>query len=320
MFARFYGPKKILTQFENCKELTQIASLLQELRNKKDELNTAGQKYGAQSTDFRKHEVIANLIVKLDEKIAEFNAKPFAQSDEKSADNKALPPAEKARIIELVKDLENIIRETHSKFYNTLMLSRNNYQDIYNGSVLLASYAATYGAASTVTTTTFGASLMTLLFAPPMYHSARSILGTENLMTHESAIISATKKKPTASIQILEGMMKSLAKIGVNFGLANNWNILPSPTAKPEFPDEYLCSITFEPMTDPVICTLDGRSYQRENITRWLEERKVAPNRVPLPAGQSVESVLITNRNLKDLIEAMQKDKPQDDIRLFQKK
>ena len=39
---------------------------------------------------------------------------------------------------------------------------------------------------------------------------------------------------------------------------------------------DYYCPISYEIMTDPVICS-DGTTYQRENIVRWLQTNNTSP-------------------------------------------
>ena len=64
-----------------------------------------------------------------------------------------------------------------------------------------------------------------------------------------------------------------------------------------EVPDEYICPITAEIMTDPVT-TLDGFTYERAAITEWLRTKDTSPK-----TGATLESkVLIPNYNLRSMI------------------
>ena len=49
-------------------------------------------------------------------------------------------------------------------------------------------------------------------------------------------------------------------------------------------PDEYICPITSEIMTDPVT-TLDGFTYERAAITEWLRTKDISPK-----TGATLES------------------------------
>ncbi|EKX45487.1 hypothetical protein GUITHDRAFT_53147, partial [Guillardia theta CCMP2712] len=43
-----------------------------------------------------------------------------------------------------------------------------------------------------------------------------------------------------------------------------------------EHPADFLCPISMEVMKDPVIA-MDGHSYERQNIERWLEDHNTSP-------------------------------------------
>ena len=64
-----------------------------------------------------------------------------------------------------------------------------------------------------------------------------------------------------------------------------------------EVPDDYVCPITSEIMTDPV-STLDGFTYEREAITEWLRTKDTSPN-----TGAKLESkTLIPNLMARSMI------------------
>ena len=64
-----------------------------------------------------------------------------------------------------------------------------------------------------------------------------------------------------------------------------------------EVPDEYICPITAEIMTDPV-STLDGFTYERAAITEWLRTKDTSPK-----TGATLESKkLIPNHSLRSMI------------------
>ena len=64
-------------------------------------------------------------------------------------------------------------------------------------------------------------------------------------------------------------------------------------------PDEYICPITAEIMTDPV-STLDGFIYERAAITEWLRTKDTSPK-----TGAKLESkALIPNHTLRSVIRA----------------
>ncbi|KAM4697891.1 WD repeat, SAM and U-box domain-containing protein 1 [Rhinophrynus dorsalis] len=65
-------------------------------------------------------------------------------------------------------------------------------------------------------------------------------------------------------------------------------------TGSSEIPDEFMCPITWEVMTDPVIAS-DGYSYERKAIENWISTKRTSPmTNLPL------ENLLLTpNRTLK---------------------
>eukprot|EP00964_Phaeocystis_antarctica_P109730 scaffold74165_cov64-Phaeocystis_antarctica.AAC.4 len=70
-------------------------------------------------------------------------------------------------------------------------------------------------------------------------------------------------------------------------------------SAVAEVPDDYICPITAEIMTDPV-STADGFTYEREAITEWLRTKDTSPS-----TGAKLESkALIPNHLVRSLLRA----------------
>ena len=64
-----------------------------------------------------------------------------------------------------------------------------------------------------------------------------------------------------------------------------------------EVPDDYICPITAEIMTDPV-STMDGFTYERTAITEWLRTNNTSPS-----TGAALESkTVIPNLSLRSMI------------------
>ena len=64
-------------------------------------------------------------------------------------------------------------------------------------------------------------------------------------------------------------------------------------------PDDFICPITAEIMTDPV-STLDGFTYERAAITEWLRTKDISPK-----TGATLESkALIPNHLVRGMIRA----------------
>lgn len=68
-------------------------------------------------------------------------------------------------------------------------------------------------------------------------------------------------------------------------------------------PDPFLCPITLEVMTDPVMDP-EGNTFERSAIMEWLQMKNISPiSRNPVRVDQ-----LVPNRNLKALIQEFQSD------------
>ena len=60
--------------------------------------------------------------------------------------------------------------------------------------------------------------------------------------------------------------------------------------------DSLCCPITLSVMSDPVICTGDGHTYERDAIVNWLKDHDTSPLSGE-PMGQGC--MLIPNRALR---------------------
>ena len=70
-------------------------------------------------------------------------------------------------------------------------------------------------------------------------------------------------------------------------------------SAAAEVPDDYICPITTEIMTDPVSAS-DGFTYERAAITEWLRTKDTSPR-----TGATLESkALIPNLMARSMIRA----------------
>mmetsp|Transcript_29258 Transcript_29258/g.46704 ORF Transcript_29258/g.46704 Transcript_29258/m.46704 type:complete len:88 (+) Transcript_29258:930-1193(+) len=72
----------------------------------------------------------------------------------------------------------------------------------------------------------------------------------------------------------------------------------PMEEEEEEPPDAYLCPITDDIMTDPVVAE-DGKTYERSAIAQWFQNSDISPI---TQEKISNRSLLIPNQNLKKLI------------------
>ena len=63
-----------------------------------------------------------------------------------------------------------------------------------------------------------------------------------------------------------------------------------------DIPPDYLCPITYQLMTDPVIA-LDGHSYEREAIRQWFAQGEVITS--PLTNERLESDALTPNHTLR---------------------
>ncbi|EOD24121.1 hypothetical protein EMIHUDRAFT_238947, partial [Emiliania huxleyi CCMP1516] len=69
------------------------------------------------------------------------------------------------------------------------------------------------------------------------------------------------------------------------------------PEGEEEPPDDFVCPITTEVMSDPVMAA-DGHAYERTAIERWLASKSTSP----LTGGELEHSILVPNHMLRRMI------------------
>jgi hypothetical protein len=276
---------------ENYSALKQVPSLMQKLNKKKIQLITDAQSKGFASLDFRKAVIFTKLEDELNEKIDEFNQK--AQQTVVSQEE----------IIGLVKALTTIVVNYKKLFSNTLMSPRNHYRETANISTKISNYALSIGAASALSLGTLSTLLSLMIVTPKVDRLVRKKVGLSN--------------ENTASMQLVNDLIHGLRNLGNNLILEKNWfNKLEMIEIKVS--DSFYCPINLTIMQDPVILTLDGRTYERQAICKWLNEKGNSPfdRNTKLRLEQTLEDVLVPNRALKEMIEELKEHCPQffDDV------
>lgn len=66
-----------------------------------------------------------------------------------------------------------------------------------------------------------------------------------------------------------------------------------------------ICPITSEIMTEPVFCLIDGYTYEKVAIERWISDKGTSP----FTRSKVTMKDLVFNRNIKDLVELCNKNK-----------
>jgi len=81
--------------------------------------------------------------------------------------------------------------------------------------------------------------------------------------------------------------------------------------AEEEIPEDFICPVTQDIMTDPVIAQ-DGHTYERKNITEWVSKHGTSP----ITREQLSKDVIIPNRVLKTQIDQYLEKKGQSAVGL----
>ena len=105
------------------------------------------------------------------------------------------------------------------------------------------------------------------------------------------------------ALEVVADALEQLVAVGSEGGI--NGAAGPSEASKAaEAPDDYMCSITAEIMTDPV-STSDGFTYERAAITEWLRTKDTSPK-----TGATLESkALIPIHSLRSMIRAFNEER-----------
>lgn len=277
MFSGFWT-KVALTKFEKSELLVQPCQMIKKLRAKEIELKEMAELNGPQSDDYKKYEVIANLMLELNRAIGQFNRV--------EADSSV---TEVASTIRLVKKMHDIVEKTKKDHLDILMISRNNYRKNMNYFVYYGTMAGTLAATPALALTTLGKLVFLVGISTQISSKVTDVVGLSDTSPESFRLICLF------SI-LLNQMLKTFAKAKKNDENSENDGV-----------EEYLCPINATLMEEPVLCTLDGHTYEKEAIDKWLFEHRNSPmTRQKMKDNEAIANVLVLNRNLKSLIEKYQ--------------
>ncbi|MHB1949028.1 MAG: U-box domain-containing protein [Gammaproteobacteria bacterium] len=333
MFASFFAPAEpkdppILTRIQKLDELKQVLEQIGKLQQKETELEASSKELGVSSVDYAKYSVVSMLLLKLKEKINAFNEnklhrlpvalspltpkqigdkKPTPFSDRKES----VPPAVNevkeqktdklpdgstsnstlVEIILLSREMSMILKEFYSGYSDTLnTLRKPGLFSAQKSAVQVASFGAIGAAAAALSFSTMGTGAALLLAGPHLSNKTLELSGLAKPMTTTSMLI-------TTLIEMLE-------KTADNLELVLNLKAIKKSSLDTTHPEPFVCLITKELMKDPVICKLDGKTYERKAITEWLNKERTSPwNRTKMADEDTVEKVLTDNINLRHLLE-----------------
>lgn len=284
LFSRPLSPHALSSRFHTCKELESLGPELEKLRVQVNRLKNAAANQAISSLDFRKNLILSHLLAEIDEKIVAFNneEKDIVSNDEKN----------KASIITFIKEIAAIIQFTKNKFANTLNQPRDSTKAFLG---------------NTVSTLLYGGAVAGAFFtASPLVGCAGLYIA--NKVEDKTLKAVGLDDQTTTSIRVLNELFNVITQIGLNLNLSQYWN---QDVYIEEFPPEFCCLITQTELVDPVLCELDGQTYEEKAIRRWLEEHRSSPyNRVMMKEDQTVENVLIPNRALKSYLDRIREENP----------
>lgn len=283
-FSQPLSPHALSSRFHRCKELEGLHPELEKLRAQVNRLKSAAESQAISSLDYRKNLILSYLLAEIDGKIIAFNQEEQDITRDKDKN--------KASIIALIKAIAEVIQFTKNKFENTLSQPRDGTKAFLG---------------NTVSTLLYGSAVAGgFLTASPLACCAGLYLA--NKVEDKTLKLTGLDDQTTTSIRILNEISNVITKIGLNLNLATYWN---QTIYVDDFPPEFCCLITHGEVEDPVVCILDGITYERKAITAWLNEHRSSPyNREMMKEGQTIEEVLVTNRTLKNYLDRIREENP----------
>ncbi len=282
MFSYFSTPAAS-SRIEHCHELRQIVEQMKNLRDKVAALKLSADKLGAASIAYRKHRVMAALLGEIERQFAVFNGTATVVSD--------------AEILMFVQGMTNSIARFRAAYNPILAWPRDQNREIADASMSAGIYGVSLIAAAALPLANIGTLIAFFYAAPWLCGKARETSGLNN---HR-----------TACIRLLEEWQAVLHNLKTNLEMrvpiADRMHAAGSNIC----PEEYICPISQEIISEPYLCMLDGITYEHHLILQWLREHGTSPhNRVALEADQDPAGVLVLNRNLKTLIDGFKEQHP----------
>ncbi|MDA8562095.1 hypothetical protein N9L02_03150 [Gammaproteobacteria bacterium] len=288
MLSTFFKNTPTTTRFEKSELFKQTKYILTKIKYKEKELEQASKSNGSGTIDHNKYICLLNLNKQIDAAINNFNACNDASG------------SDEFETIDLTRTLIKLITFSLRENMDILQASRNNYRKNLSNAVYYGTFGATITAGTVISIGTLG-KLATLLYvAPTLSKTVHSSLGLNNLSSKSIRLINE-----------LESLLQN-----INIYLTKKQSLTGLEYCSDH--DYYTCPITQEIINDPVVCTLDGQSYERKAIEKWLTKKRTSPiNRCEIPEGKLVEDVLVKHYNYIHLLDKYIRDNPcQNEMKL----
>lgn len=282
MLPRFFNSEvKIQPQsrFQERVESKKIVGLIEKLRTKVYELKNSADDLGPDSLDYAKYKILSRLLFNFDHSIDDFNIK--------SSPSDSI--GESQDYINLLRELAEYIKEINQNRDRKDILSqfRNKDRDRARSALNVGVWGAV-GVAFVFSTLVAGASAFLVGSSVETIVDSRTDLN--NPLTQTCVLLNQL-------LHTLDLTIKNLILV-INLKQVDYDKINLSDE------DNMVCPITRELMDDPVVCVLDGYSYEKDALTKWLAQHRTSPmTRKPMKQEANVEDVMIQNRGLKHLID-----------------
>ncbi len=282
MFSLFHNTDakpQPLSRFTQKNEAKKIIGILKELQDKESELKKSSDLKGPDSLDYAKYKILSNLLNDINFSINNFNNK-LAASD--SVD-------ELQNFINLLRELAEHVKEVdqNRECKDTLSQFRNKDRENARTALSFGVWGA-IGAAFTFSGLALGASA--LLVGS----------GFDCLVDNKTDVYCPL---PQTRI-LLDQLLKVLDLTIKNLILTIKLSQLPNDKVKLSNEDNMICPITRELMDNPYICALDGYSYEKKELEKWLYQHRNSPmTRKPMKLDDKIEDIMIPNRQLKHIID-----------------
>lgn len=284
----FFHAKKVpLSRAENCIELQEVLVLIHQLHKKENELKKAAEKKGIASVDYKKHEVIARLVNKIDKQILAFNQNKKKESTDHTHD-----------ILILVRSLLETIVHVLNQENKILQLPRDSKHEKASLAVYYGAFGVTSAIGFSLLASSFGQLFTLAYLAPKMGQAAVEKTGLNEISP--------------MSFKIMNKLVVILTNINLNLT-----NILQKPLLNDEAENfDFLCPITKAVIKYSIFCTLDKYCYEKSAIEEWFMNHTTAPMdpSKKIPHGLTAKDVLIKNINFQGLLDKYRIDHPQDDV------
>ena len=278
---------KPLTRFEASRELSQFASNIQEVRDKTAAFALAVQDPKADEIVHKKYAVMNAITDKLNAMIDEFNLDPRGESE----------VDELRAAIRLTKSLHEFIDDILCDERVSLNTPRNENSLAMNRVTTVGTAGGLLAAGVTMAAPVAITAIGVLLLTRPLSGKVQDLMGIDTSKTATVDILERLRGALSSTNIVLNARYNKLRKTPPLIAQANTEPVFEMP------PDPTICMLTKTLMQDPVVCRLDGRTYERKAITAWLIEKYTSPfNHAPIPANTRIADILTPDYAMQELI------------------